>query len=356
MKTPSNPRKIIHVDMDCFYASVEIREQPHLAEHPVAVGGKASGRGVLTTCNYKAREFGLHSAMPAAKALKLCPDLVLLPVRMDLYREASAKIHAIFRRYTTTIEPLSLDEAYLDVSNSELRRGSATLIAQEIRQRTKEELDLTASAGIASNKFLAKVASDWNKPNGQFAIPPEKVADFMQDLPVKNIPGVGPVTRKRLSSLGIETCGELQQRTLPALQEQFGRFGSALYQFARGEDERPVKSSRKRKSLSIERTFAHDLPDLEAIEAILPELHQQLLYRLEKATENSPLPLAGVFVKLKYHDFRVTTHQRTEHHPNLEVYQELIRDCLVIRNAPVRLVGLGVRFGLQQDHQQLTLL
>lgn len=342
--------------MDCFYAAVEIRDQPHLAQDPVAVGGKASGRGVLTTCNYIAREFGLHSAMPAAQALKLCPDLVLLPVRMELYRETSREIHKIFKRYTELIEPLSLDEAYLDVSQSSLHRGSATLIAQDIRQVISSEQQLTASAGIASNKFLAKVASDWKKPNGQFAVPPRSVAEFVHALPVKKIPGVGPVTQKKLAALGIETCGQLQQWSLPALQEQFGRFGTALHHYARGEDNRPVRTSRERKSLSIERTFASDLATPAAIEAILPKLYEQFMLRLNSAQNDKLRPISGLFIKLKYYDFRVTTHQCPGEHPEFESFRQLIARSLQIRGDAVRLVGLGVRFGLQGNHEQLTLL
>lgn len=342
--------------MDCFYAAVEIREQPQLTNQPVAVGGKPNGRGVLTTCNYKAREFGLHSAMPAARALQLCPELVLLPVRMDLYRDTSRQIQDIFSRYTNTIEPLSLDEAYLDVSASSLHQGSATLIAQDIRNTILEEQRLTASAGIAANKFLAKVASDWKKPNGQFAVPPSKVAEFVYTLAVKKIPGVGPVTQEKLATLGVETCGQLQQWSLGALQEQFGRFGSALYQYARGIDERDVKTSRERKSLSIERTFASDLKTRDAISSILPDLYAQLLHRLEKAQHDKQRVISGLFVKLKYHDFQVTTHQRPGNTPDIKTFGYLIQQCLENRDDSVRLVGLGVRFGLQDNPRQLTLL
>ena len=183
--------------MDCFYAAIEIRDRPELANKPVAVGGRPNGRGVLTTCNYVARKYGLHSAMPSAQALKLCPKVVLLPVHMDKYKKASTEIHKIFQRYTQLIEPLSLDEAYLDVSEVDLHQGSATLIAKSIRKDIYEQQKLTASAGIAPNKFLAKVASDWNKPNGQFVITPDDVNDFVSALPVGKIPGVGPVTQNK---------------------------------------------------------------------------------------------------------------------------------------------------------------
>ena len=191
-------RKIIHVDCDCFYAAVEMRDNPSLIGKPIAVGGSTSRRGVLSTCNYEARAYGLHSAMPTAQALKLCPDVILLPHRFDAYKEASNKVNDIYRRYTEIIQPLSLDEAYLDVSEVDMLHGSATLIAQDIRQAIEKEVGITASAGIAPNKFLAKVASDWNKPNGQFVITPDQIADFMVQLPVKKIPGVGKKTAERL--------------------------------------------------------------------------------------------------------------------------------------------------------------
>lgn len=342
--------------MDCFYAAVEIREQPHLSEHPVAVGGKASGRGVLTTCNYKAREFGLHSAMPAAQALKLCPDLVLLPVRMDLYKEASRHIHKIFHQYTNLIEPLSLDEAYLDVTGSQLQRGSATLIAKEIRQQIYQEQSLAASAGIASNKFLAKVASDWNKPNGQFVIAPDSVSEFVKQLPVKRIPGVGPVTQEKLGKLGIQTCEQLQKWTVSQLSVQFGRFGENLFQYARGIDDRPVKTSRERKSLSVERTFTADLREVTAIDAIIPELMSELERRLEKAQQSQPLTINGLYVKLKYFDFKTTTHQCPGHNPDTQQFLHLIHHCLENRKAAVRLIGLGVRFDSKDTSGQLPLL
>lgn len=341
--------------MDCFYAAVEIREQPQLSDQPVAVGGKASGRGVLTTCNYVARQYGLHSAMPAAQALKLCPHLVLLPVRMDLYRETSRKIHQIFREFTSVIEPLSLDEAYLDVSQSSLFQGSATLIAQRIRQRIFEQETLTASAGIAGNKFLAKVASDWNKPNGQFVVPPNAVDEFMKELPVKRIPGVGPVTTEKLAGLGIHTCEQLQKLTLQELQLHFGRFGENLFQYARGIDERPVKVSRERKSLSVERTFGQDLKTSEDIEHVIPELFAELQRRLSKASGLDSLSINGLFVKLKYFDFKTTTHQCLGNTPDAEIFGHLIKHCLENRDAPVRLVGLGVRFDKDQPETQLPL-
>lgn len=243
------PRKIIHIDMDCFYASVEIRENPALADKPVAVGGRAEQRGVLSTCNYIARQFGLHSAMPTAQALKRCPNLVLLPVNMPLYRAVSQQIHQIFQRYTSIIEPLSLDEAYLDVTDCDKCAGSATWIAQEIRQAIFNELHLTASAGVAPLKFLAKIASDQNKPNGQFVIEPKEVSDFVANLPLKKIPGVGKVTAEKLRQMGLVCCADVQKTERHLLLNLFGKMGQRIWQYSHGIDEREIQPHRERKSV-----------------------------------------------------------------------------------------------------------
>ncbi|WP_233114499.1 DNA polymerase IV, partial [Aggregatibacter actinomycetemcomitans] len=256
------PRKIIHIDMDCFYASTEIRENPFLADKPVAVGGRAEQRGMLTTCNYAAREFGLHSAMPTAQALKLCPNLVLLPVNMPLYREVSQQIHQIFQRYTSIIEPLSLDEAYLDVTDCDKCAGSATWIAQDIRSAIFNELHLTASAGLAPLKFLAKIASDQNKPNGQFVIEPKEVADFVATLPLKKIPGVGKVTSEKLLQMGLATCADVQKYDRNALFNLFGKVGQHIWAYSHGIDERPVQPHRERKSVGVETTLLENIEQL----------------------------------------------------------------------------------------------
>ncbi|MDP6859283.1 MAG: DNA polymerase IV, partial [Verrucomicrobiales bacterium] len=223
-KEQSN-RSIIHIDMDCFFAAIEIRDRPELSSKPVAVGGNPSGRGVLTTCNYIARKYGCHSAMPAFKALELCPDLIILPVRHDLYREESHKIREIFKQTTTIIEPLSLDEAYLDVTHL---KEDPSKIAQRIRQQIKDERGLTSSAGISPNKMLAKIASDWNKPDGQFTISPEEVRCFVKDLPVRKISGVGRVTAKKLADIGVHRCKDLQKLELADLVRRFGKYGHRL--------------------------------------------------------------------------------------------------------------------------------
>ncbi|MCF7099142.1 DNA polymerase IV, partial [Klebsiella variicola] len=216
-------RKIIHVDMDCFFAAVEMRDNPALRDIPIAIGGSRVQRGVISTANYPARKFGVRSAMPTATALKLCPHLTLLPGRFDAYKEASNHIREIFSRYTSLIEPLSLDEAYLDVSDSVHCQGSATLMAQEIRETIHRELNLTASAGIAPVKFLAKIASDLNKPNGQFVIAPHQVAEFVKTLPLSKIPGVGKVSAAKLESMGLRTCEDVQNSDLAMLLKRFGK-------------------------------------------------------------------------------------------------------------------------------------
>lgn len=273
-------RKIIHVDMDCFYAAVEMRDDPSLVDIPMAVGGRREQRGVISTANYVARRYGVHSAMPVAQALKLCPHLKVLPGRMPLYKEISQQIHAIFRRYTSMIEPLSLDEAYLDVTECPAFNGSATLIARDIRASIHRELGLTASAGVASVKFLAKIASDMNKPNGQFVIAPEQVEAFLSTLPLTKISGVGSVTGKRLADLGLHTCQDVQQYDLAALLRHFGKFGRVLYERCNGIDEREVCSDRQRKSIGVETTLSEDIHSwqacLEVIERLYPELESRL--------------------------------------------------------------------------------
>ena len=248
-------RKIIHIDCDCFYAAIEMRDDPQLAGRPLAVGGAAERRGVIATCNYEARAWGVRSAMPTRQALKLCPDLLVVKPRMEAYRLASRQIHAILREYSERIEPLSLDEAYVDVSEASHCGGSATRMAREIRQRVWQELRITVSAGVAPNKFLAKIASDWRKPNGLFVITPDEVEDFVAALPVSRLHGVGKVTADKLSRLGITLCSDLREWDKLALLREFGSFGERLWGLARGIDERAVEADSRRQSVSVEHTF-----------------------------------------------------------------------------------------------------
>ena len=331
-------RRIIHIDMDCFYAACEMRERPHLASKPIAVGG-SSGRGVLTTCNYHAREFGVRSAMPVFKARELCPDLIILPVRFELYRAISKQVREIFHRYTNLVEPLSLDEAYLDVTHLKQRGAD---IATELRDTIRNETGLTASAGVAPNKLIAKIASDWNKPDGQCVVSPSRVLEFMEPLPVRKIWGVGPKSAARFAELGIETCSQLQQLDQTELARQFGSFGLELYNLCRGIDDRSVERNRIRKSMSCEHTFGKDLETFEACEAQLERQHKELIDDLRSDAPDRQI--AKLVVKLKFSDFQRTTAEKAGRQPELRAYRELLREAWGRSGEPVRLLGLGVRF------------
>jgi DNA polymerase-4 len=335
-------RKIIHCDCDCFYAAVETRDDPSLRGKPLAVGGRAETRGVIATCNYEARAFGVHSAMSTARALRLCPQLILLPPDFRRYREASQQILAIYRDYTPLVEPLSLDEAYLDVSGLDRCQGSATFMGEEIRARIRAEVRITASAGIAPNKFLAKVASDWNKPDGQFVVRPQDVDAFVAALAVDRIFGVGKVTAARLRKHGVRTCADLRAWPLVRLVGEFGRFGMTLHQLCRGIDERPVCPDRIRKSLSVETTYARDLSDLAACHAELPALIAE--FRRRFATLPAPLPVHKAVVKVKFADFTQTTAECASAAPDEAVWAALLDKAWSRRARAVRLLGIGVGF------------
>jgi len=354
-KPTNQPRKIIHIDMDCFFAAVEVRENPTLNGKPVAVGGKPNTRGVVAACNYEARKFGVHSAMPMSRAVKQCPQLITTPVHMDLYKAVSLSINQIFQDYTDLIEPLSLDEAYLDVTDSQQCNGSATLIAQEIRQRIFDVEQLTASAGIAPNKFLAKVGSDWNKPNGQKVILPDQVQTFVKELPVTAISGVGKVTAKKMESFNLKTCGDLYALGLDKLQQYFGHFGSTLYEYSQGIDHRLVQNNWIRKSLSVEDTFAQDLPDLDACLLEVPQIYTELLRRLERAKQKQRLIPKALFVKLRFNDFETTTIQMPAEAPNENSYKQLLVDAWQRGQRPVRLIGIGLQFNPPDFPEQMAL-
>ena len=334
-------RKIIHCDCDCFYASIEMRDNPALRGKPIAVGGSPERRGVVATCNYEAREFGIHSAMASATARRLCPDLIIIRTDMDKYRLASSQIHEIFQRYTNLIEPLSLDEAFLDVSDCDEFRGSATRIAEAIRNEVREVVGITISAGIAPNKFLAKIASDWNKPDGQFSVLPSEIDDFVAKLAVKKLHGVGKVTAAKMHRLNLRTCKDLQSFGAEALTEHFGSFGERLFELSRGIDNRPVSIDRIRKSVSVENTFDTDLPDLdsslEAMLGLLPKLELRL-QRLD-----NHYSIKKQFVKLKFHDFVTTTVEMLSEDTNPENYRNLCEQGFARGERAVRLIGVGVR-------------
>ncbi|WP_439134230.1 DNA polymerase IV [Pseudomaricurvus sp.] len=335
-------RKIIHVDADCFFAAIEMRDNPELRGRPMAVGGDPGKRGVISTCNYEARAFGVRSAMASALALRACPSLLIVPHSMEKYRQASQVMRGIFGDYTDLVEPLSLDEAFLDVTECTSHQGSATRIAEEIRSRIAEALKITVSAGVAPNKFLAKVASDWEKPDGLTVIAPEAVDDFVRDLPVERISGVGKVTAEKMHRLEIRTCGDLRRYSSFELSEAFGSFGPRLHSLSRGLDDRPVRTSRRRKSLSVERTFAQDLTSLAACQAEIPGLLVKLDERL-KGLEDDYL-VVKAFVKVKFDDFTSTTLERAGMQAQHNDYHLLMEEAFDRGERPVRLLGLGVRF------------
>jgi DNA polymerase-4 len=345
-------RKIIHLDMDCFYAAIEQRDHPELRGKPVGVGGARDRRGVLTTCSYEARPFGVRSAMPTFIALRHCPQLIVVPTRFDVYRRESQRIRAIFTSFTEIIEPLSLDEAYLDISHLPFDPAA---VALELRDRIFDETALTASAGIASNKLLAKIASDMNKPNGQCVVPPDQVPAFMESLPVRKLWGIGGVSSDKLEKRGIHTCGQLQQLSRVDLHALFGRFGLELYDLCRGIDDRPVQPHRLRKSLSTEQTFSQNLPTLSECERRLAILHADLLRDLAKARD--PRPIRKVFVKLKFSNFTRTTVECVAAQPAMPILNTLLEQGYRRGNGlPVRLLGAGVRFAEESaDSPQLSL-
>jgi DNA polymerase IV len=333
------PRKIVHLDMDCFYAAIEVRDHPELAGKPVAVGGARDRRGVLTTCNYEAREFGVRSAMPTFQALKKCPQLIVMPTRFDVYRRESTRIREILLKFSPIIEPLSLDEAFLDLSD---HPGETSATVTVMRQLIWQKTRLTASAGIAPNKMLAKIASDWKKPNGQFEIRTEDIPEFMLELPVRRLWGIGPKSAERLAELGVNTCGDLQRYSRVELVEQFGKFGLELFSLCRGVDERPVETDRIRKSLSSERTFPQDLTSLAQCEAKIPELFEEVMDDLKKSGATDQVKSA--FIKIRFSDFTRTTVERAGLSLTVENFQALLREGLSRKSLNVRLLGLGVRF------------
>ena len=330
-----------------------MRDDPSLRGRPLAIGGKPDQRGVVATCNYEARRFGIRSAMPMAQAVRRCPELLILPPAMEKYRVASRQILAIYRDYTELVEPLSLDEAYLDVSQSPQQHGSATLIAQEIRARVAATVGITVSAGVAPNKFLAKIASDWNKPDGMFVILPQQTEEFVAALPVARLFGVGKVTAAKLHQLGIQTCQDLLAWSLPDLLQHFGKLGNRLYLLCRGIDERAVSFSSERKSVSVEETYTRDLPDRAACLAELPALYTALEKRVRHcgATEH----IHKLYVKLRFSDFRITTVECLSRELNPRLFADLLETGHQRRHLPVRLLGLGVRLAESRQQGQLGL-
>lgn len=347
-------RKIIHCDCDCFYAAVEILDNPQLKNQPIAVGGLPSHRGVIATASYEARKFGVRSAMPSAKALQLCPELQLIQTNMEKYRQVSKKIMSIYQQYSDLVEPLSLDEAYIDVTGSVLFDGSATRIAEAIRKQVVDETGITVSAGVAPNKFLAKIASDWQKPDGCFTIAPKDVDEFMHQLPVSRIFGVGPVTASKLKELGVETCGQLQNWSVFDFKSHLGHFGQTLYELCRGIDSRKVTPVRQRKSISVENTYVNDLRTQSECYDAINELIEKLHRRIERA--NIAHQIHKIFLKIRFNDFRSTTIEAIDHHIEAGRFYRLFDVAYERAAKPVRLLGVGIRLSpLENVEEQLSL-
>ncbi|MCE0494358.1 DNA polymerase IV [Vibrio salinus] len=348
-------RKIIHVDMDSFFASVEERDEPDYRGIPLAVGGNKKQRGVISTCNYEARKYGVHSAMATAHALKLCPHLKVVPGRMSVYKSVSAQIHSIFKRYTSVIEPLSLDEAYLDVTDCRVLQGSATLIAKAIRNDIESELNLTASAGVAPVKFLAKVASDMNKPNGMYVITPEMMQSFIDTLPLEKIPGVGKVGITKLHQAGFFVCEDIKNSDYRELLKTFGRLGQSLWKKSHGIDDRKIVTERQRKSVGVERTFSQNIATYHQCQTVVREkLYPELKRRLVKVSPDLTISKQGM--KVKFADFQQTTIEHVYSHLDLEYFNELLAEVLTRQNGrEIRLLGISVMLKQDERHEQISL-
>lgn len=349
-------RKIIHIDMDAFYASVELRERPDLRHLPVVISSHHP-RAVIAAASYPARQFGLRSAMSMSQAKKLCPQVVVIEPHFEKYREVSAQIHQIFQYYTPLIEPLSLDEAYLDVTENLHNIPSATEVAERIRADIFRITGLTASAGVAPNKFLAKIASDWHKPNGICIIKPSQVQHFIHDLPLNKIPGVGKVTQEKLKNLNLETLGDLQKIEENILIQHFGKYGKQLFLYAQGIDERPVQAERQRQQISNETTFDDDLT-LEQCSLYWDNLIERVWRNLDKKN----MQARGVTVKLKLKNFQVLQHSKSfkqalnSQHDMQKVVQILLSEMQIPEHFQFRLIGVGLyQLSAQQEESQLSL-
>lgn len=345
-------RKIIHVDMDYFFAQVEERDKPQLKTKPVAIGGMRNGRGVLCTSNYIARKFGVKSAMPTAWALKLCPSLVLIPPTFSKYSEASAEVFKIFYEFSDLVQPLSLDEAFIDVSDCELFDNDAVKIAKEIKKRIFERTKLTASAGVSYNKFLAKIGSDLFKPNGLAILRAENIEKNIAHFSISKMLGVGKVTKLKMEKLDIRSFKDLQMHTKLDLINMFGDYGVNLFNYCRGIDDRPVRANRQRKSLSVERTFNENMDQCSDLHLKLEECFEEMLRRLEKHKHRF---IKTIFVKIKNSDFSQTTIEvsaKIEFSEFKKIFQKRFSE---LENKEIRLLGTGVRFGEKSSLGQLEL-
>ena len=355
--TRDTSRKIVHVDMDAFYASVEQRDNPALRGRPIAVG-HAEGRGVVATASYEARQYGVRSAMPSAKAKELCPHLIFVEGRMAHYKAVSKSIHEIFHRYTDIIEPISLDEAFLDVTHNKQGIALGVDVAKATKAEIREELGLIASAGVSYNKFLAKIASDWRKPDGLCTIHPDRAIAFIDQLPIEAFWGVGPATAAKCHALGIHKAPDLRAWALSDLLRHFGQSGYDFYRFVRGIDDRPVRAWRERKSVGCERTFRHDLRARHQISQVLADLVEELTKRLERAQFVG----CTLTLKLRHHDFTTKTRAYTSDVPYgaldrvrlLEDAERLLAGAS-IPAAGIRLMGLTVSTPIHESEHSLSL-
>jgi DNA polymerase-4 len=345
-------RKVLHIDCDCFFAAVEMRDNPQLCHVPIAIGGHSDRRGVISTCNYPARKLGIHSAMATAQALKKCPELILLPGNMALYRDVSNQVMAVIRQYGIAFEQVSVDEAYVELEPNE----SAIEVGERIRAEVEARVGITVSVGAAPNKFLAKIASDWNKPNGLFAVKPHKVDAFVAQLEVRKIPGIGPKTAERLAAQGIVLCSDAQQYSLIELVNLFGRTGVTLFKRCRGQDDRILSADRIRKSISVEHTFAKDLYLAQELDDEVKILWEKFLQRTDKANIDSRS--LAPFVKVKFNDFSQTTLADHLQMVSLEAFRQLLQQARLRNDSDeiqgVRLIGIGGRCP-DINEQQLAL-
>ena len=356
MSDAPRTRRILHCDMDCFYAAVHMRDDPALRGKPVIIGGSPTGRGVVAAASYEVRRYGVHSAMPAARAVKLCPHAVFIKPDFRRYETESRAIMEIFHDFTPLVQPASLDEAYLDVTDHLGSWGSATAVAQAIRRRVREERRLTVSVGVGPNRLIAKIASDFHKPDGLTVVKPGQVQAFLDPLPVRRLHGVGPATEKALADLGVHTIADLRSLPLETLEKRFGRHGGGLYHYSRGVDERPVRVERERKSLGSERTYARDVRRLDDMDAHVDDLASRVAAGLERRE----IAARTVTVKVRYPDFTTLTRARTLPYPTTSagriaaVARELLRQTEAARHG-VRLLGVTASGLVQGGPVQLWL-
>ncbi len=356
MELDACDRRILHCDMDAFFASIHMRDDPRLRGKPVVVGGDPAGRGVVAAASYQARAYGIRSAMPAAQAIRRCPEAIFIRPDFDRYAAESERIFAIFRDFSPIVQTLSLDEAYLDVTDHLDPLGSATAVATQIRRRVADETDLTVSVGAAGNKLVAKIASDYDKPDGLTVVPPAKVSHFLAPLPIRRLHGIGPRTEARLHTMGVRTISDLRSLSLDRLLARFGVWGRSLWLHSRGIDDRPVRTERIRKSLSTERTFPEDLADPKQMDGVLDEMSAEVASGLDR----KQIAACTLTVKVRYPDFTTRTRSTTLPSPTAKASDiagcahSLIRRTEAARRS-VRLLGVGASNLVRREHEQLGL-